>query len=655
MKSTFFIFLLLCLNFANANELSVCEEFFEVTQDSSYSDESIKLTLLRTGRYHEVYPVKNDNSIQVFKQFILPSFTSHSPFIIIGKVGAGNSGKSTLQEHFLNILDYTDGPLEISKTGTEAGMTKRPVILMSDVHEDIIDTNIKERINSQPTLWQSPEDSTKSGNAIVYMNSNVPSEIISIDAPDFDTKTANNLESSMDVLRTAEVIIYLFNPNNYKNFSNLEHIGNSLADIGERKIILMDRVPDYILMPERIYDLPDDKRLEVDGRINELKTMYEEQFDFVREQLHTRFGISKEAIVGEYYMLESQGVMLRTKEVEIEARGNSPAFKELINGFIEDPMAIKKEVFGSALRKNLALLEAEALMHKKRVEELARANKLLARDLEKYVFQSFGEIPRDILDSKIQESWRNSKNKISMYLGLIKHYLSWSALKILFKFSKKKFDKIFVDTQKMEDFIEKNKLTISGRLENLDTFLIKKVSGYENISEETKVILKDSISTWKESTLSDVEERVESILSGLMPEPLEEELTYLFREKTESTWKDKMMSVWHNFAVVGLPMVTFTYSLWDGNVSLFTEGIAMFGSLMASESLNKKFEQKEAKIYDPIVDEWYREMQHDLVVDGRISELEEIQAFKAGKLPTLEEIEQQLLDIESLKKEFNIH
>ncbi|NLD72669.1 MAG: hypothetical protein GX649_08125 [Chloroflexi bacterium] len=170
---------------------------------------------------------------------VLPAIDFSLPVLLVGICGGGSTGKSTL----LNLL--SGRPL--SQVGFRAGLTTR-VMLVG--HPEVLSgpevaEALLHRLGERPVPWERPEDTVTPGPPLYATSEAVPRSLLYIDTPDFDTGEGGRLvnrERAEPILRTAEVIVYVFTNTVYNNLSNTRFMAEMVGGIGGRPIVLVYRI-----------------------------------------------------------------------------------------------------------------------------------------------------------------------------------------------------------------------------------------------------------------------------------------------------------------------------------------------------------------------------------------------------------------------------
>jgi hypothetical protein len=170
---------------------------------------------------------------------VLPALDLPLPVLLVAICGGGSTGKSTL----FNVLAGRD----LSRVGFRAGLTLR--VLLAG-HPDVLSgpevaASLLHRLEQAPEPWSAADDAVTPGPPLFAAAASVPRNLLLIDTPDFDTGVAGRLlnrERAEPVLRTAEVIVYVFTNAVYNNLSNTRFVADVVGAIGGRPMVLVYRV-----------------------------------------------------------------------------------------------------------------------------------------------------------------------------------------------------------------------------------------------------------------------------------------------------------------------------------------------------------------------------------------------------------------------------
>ncbi|NLG48498.1 MAG: GTPase domain-containing protein [Chloroflexi bacterium] len=170
---------------------------------------------------------------------VLPAIDFDLPVLLVAICGGGSTGKSTL---FNMLAGQT-----LSRVGFRAGLTAR--VLLAGHPSVLSGPGVAEallhRLQETPVRWQADMDTTQPGPPLYASSPEIPPNLLLIDTPDFDTGETGRLlnrERAEPVLRTAEVVLYLFTNTVYNNLSNARFMADVVGGIGGRPTILVYRI-----------------------------------------------------------------------------------------------------------------------------------------------------------------------------------------------------------------------------------------------------------------------------------------------------------------------------------------------------------------------------------------------------------------------------
>ena len=170
---------------------------------------------------------------------VLPALDFDLPVLLVAICGGGSTGKSTV---FNSLVGLT-----LSQTGFKAGLTAR--VLLAGHPRILADPRAAQallyRLGQAPVPWKSPADTLVPGPPLYATAEALPPTLVLIDTPDFDTGADGRLVHralAEPVLRTAEVIVYVFSNTVYNNLSNTQFMASVVGGIGGRPTILVYRI-----------------------------------------------------------------------------------------------------------------------------------------------------------------------------------------------------------------------------------------------------------------------------------------------------------------------------------------------------------------------------------------------------------------------------
>ncbi|MCG2770193.1 MAG: 50S ribosome-binding GTPase [Anaerolineae bacterium] len=206
--------------------------------------------------------------LQRLEHNVLPALDFDLPVLLVAICGGGSTGKSTL----LNTLAQR----KISEVGFKAGLTRR-VLLCG--HPDVLEGAeltgaLLHHLPEAPVAWRSPDDALTGGPPLFALSDTIPRHLLLIDTPDFDTGEGGRLinrAKAEPILRTSEVMVYVFTNAVYNNLSNTLFMAETVGGIGGRDVILVYRIsraaPDEEVLEHcrvvsrRLYKVPTDEEL----------------------------------------------------------------------------------------------------------------------------------------------------------------------------------------------------------------------------------------------------------------------------------------------------------------------------------------------------------------------------------------------------------
>lgn len=291
---------------------------------------------------------------------VLPAIDLPLPVLLVAISGGGSTGKSTL----FNVL----AGKELSRVGFRAGLTSR--VLLAG-HPDVLSgpevaAGLLHRLAQAPEPWRQAGDAVTPGPPLYAASPSVPPNLLLIDTPDFDTGVEGrmvNRERAEPVLRTAEVIVYVFTNTVYNNLSNTRFMADIVGAIGGRPMVLVYRVSraaDHAEVLEHCRVVAGHLYRTPQGR------------DLPSE------------ILGIYRMHESDAVALGQAEPSLIPVGDvtaGRAIRELLSGL--DVARIKRRVFAADLEH----IRREAAADLEALRGAARRAALYRRGLEQATAQ----------------------------------------------------------------------------------------------------------------------------------------------------------------------------------------------------------------------------------------------------------------------------
>ena len=170
---------------------------------------------------------------------VLPALDFPLPVLLVAICGGGSTGKSTL----FNAL----AGRALAQVGFKAGLTAR--VLLAG-HPSVLSgpeaaQALLYRLGQAPVPWRRAEDTIQPGPALYATSARLPRTLLLIDTPDFDTALEGQLvhrRLAEPVLRTAEIIVYIFTNTVYNNLSNTQFMAEVVGGIGGRPVVLVYRI-----------------------------------------------------------------------------------------------------------------------------------------------------------------------------------------------------------------------------------------------------------------------------------------------------------------------------------------------------------------------------------------------------------------------------
>jgi hypothetical protein len=177
--------------------------------------------------------------LQTLERNVLPALQFDIPVLLVAVCGGGSTGKSTL----VNAL----AGRRLSQVAFRAGLTARPLLVGHPLilAGQEIAARLLHRLPQPPLPWEDAEQMTMPGPPLYATSPDIASNLLLIDTPDFDTGERGQLvnrDRAEPILRTAEVIIYVFTNAVYNNLANTAFMAGVVGGIGGRPTILVYRV-----------------------------------------------------------------------------------------------------------------------------------------------------------------------------------------------------------------------------------------------------------------------------------------------------------------------------------------------------------------------------------------------------------------------------
>ena len=170
---------------------------------------------------------------------LLPALDFPLPVLLVAICGGGSTGKSTL----FNTL--AGKPL--AQVGFKAGLTARVLLAghPSVLSGPRVAQALLHRLGEAPLPWRRAEDTVVPGPPLYATAERLPPNLLLLDTPDFDTASGGELvhrHLAEPVLRTAEVVIYIFSNTVYNNLSNTQFMAEVVGGVGGRPVVLVYRI-----------------------------------------------------------------------------------------------------------------------------------------------------------------------------------------------------------------------------------------------------------------------------------------------------------------------------------------------------------------------------------------------------------------------------
>jgi len=302
---------------------------------------------------------------------VLPALDFDLPVLLVATCGGGSTGKSTL----LNTL----AGRSLSAVGFRAGLTRR-VLLVG--HPDVLSGSeiargLLGRLPHAPVAWQTPEDTLQPGPPLYATAPGLPRNLLLIDTPDFDTGDGSallNRSEAEPILRTADVLLYVFTNAVYSNYSNTRFMADVIGGIGGRPTILVYRISreasdeealsHCLTVAHRLYGLPSQE------------------------------GRWPEQIVGVYRMHESDAVArqeVAPRLIPLGALTGGRPLTELLSSL--DVTSIKRHVFAADLRAIVQGAEKELSEARRRASEDELYRRALQQVMAEHALEALTAFP----------------------------------------------------------------------------------------------------------------------------------------------------------------------------------------------------------------------------------------------------------------------
>ena len=158
--------------------------------------------------------------------------------LMVAITGGGSTGKSSL----FNALVGK----KISTVQSKAGLSRR---VLAAIHPDVLAcpgflASLFEAFEADPEPLGAIEELTVPGVPKYVSCPEVPSNLVLLDTPDFDTGDQNDYSNrgiAKPVLEACDVLIYIFVNQTYNSLANKQFIRHVITDVGNRKVLLVYR------------------------------------------------------------------------------------------------------------------------------------------------------------------------------------------------------------------------------------------------------------------------------------------------------------------------------------------------------------------------------------------------------------------------------
>jgi hypothetical protein len=135
----------------------------------------------------------------------------------------------------------------LSRVGFKAGLTTR--VLLAGHPSVLSGAGVAQallfRLRETPLPWHAADQTLQPGPPLYAVSESIPRNLLLLDTPDFDTGAEGRLlnrERAEPILRTAEIILYIFTNTVYNNLSNTHFMADLVGGIGGRPVILVYRI-----------------------------------------------------------------------------------------------------------------------------------------------------------------------------------------------------------------------------------------------------------------------------------------------------------------------------------------------------------------------------------------------------------------------------
>jgi hypothetical protein len=267
---------------------------------------------------------------------VLPALDFDLPVLLVAICGGGSTGKSTLFNALAGKV--------LSRVGFKAGLTTR--VLLAGHPSVLSSVGVAQallfRMRETPLPWHDADQTLVAGPPLYAVSESIPRNLLLLDTPDFDTGSEGRLlnrERAEPILRTAEIILYIFTNTVYNNLSNTRFMADLVGGIGGRPVILVYRI----------------SRAASDAEVLE-------HCRVVANKLYSRAPDAKgfpEQVIGLYRMPESDAVALGEALPRVIPLGDMTHGRELAVLLADlDVSRLKRQIFAadlSSIRQDAAV------------------------------------------------------------------------------------------------------------------------------------------------------------------------------------------------------------------------------------------------------------------------------------------------------------
>lgn len=193
------------------------------------------------GRLHNLLKLNTNIDLEAFFKVLdcklLTQLDPDYP-LMVAISGGGSTGKSSL----FNALVGKN----ISAVQAKAGLSRR---VLAAIHPDVLArpgflASLFEAFGADPEPLGATVELTIPGIPKYVVCPEVPSNLVLLDTPDFDTGDRTdyvNRGTAKPILEACDILLYIFTNATYNNLSNTQFIRHVLTDVGNRKVMLIYR------------------------------------------------------------------------------------------------------------------------------------------------------------------------------------------------------------------------------------------------------------------------------------------------------------------------------------------------------------------------------------------------------------------------------